>query len=314
MDRLDLRILQTMGFVLWGRQPIGFDALSTGYIAEKVGTTPETVRKRVRRMEEKDIIEGYQVYPSLDQLDLTAAPIVFTVPDPDEKARAYERVGLIDGVLDVTDFHGPRLLVGLAHRSASERDRRIRLLARETGDEAPRTFQAPEGGEPDRRFTHLDWRIIQALRGRADRSFSDVAEDVGVSRRTVKRRVDRMTAEESLYVAPLVDPGEIPSLVPFDLFAELEEGAGEATRNELANRFPERLVAVRAPRLFAEDAVDLVLFAEAMAEVEEMRQEASKVEGVERTLSLITRRSYDSDWLDERIGERVRATAPKEQG
>lgn len=313
MDRLDLRILQTMGFVLWGREPIGFDALSTGYIADEVGTTSETVRKRVRAMEDKEIIEGYQVYPSLTQLDLTATAVVFTVPDPDEKARAFERVGLIDGVLDVTDFHGPRLLVGLAHRTASERDRRVRLLARETGDDDPRIFENPERAEPERRLTHLDWRIVRALRGQADRSFSEIAEDVGVSRRTVKRHVDRMTADESLFVAPLVDPGEIPSLIPFDLFAELEERASDATRNELANRFPERLVSVRAPGFLPEDAIDLVLFAETMSEVEQMRQEASKVDGVERAQSLITRRSLDTEWLDERIEERVAATADDER-
>lgn len=311
MDRLDLRILQTMGFVLWGREPIGFDALSTGYIADQVGTTSETVRKRVRDMEDQGIIEGYQVYPSFDQLDLAGRAAVFRVPDPDEKASVYERLGLLDGVLDVTDFHGSRLLVGLAYATPGERDRRLRLLVRETGDEDPRIFTGPGPEPPERRLTNLDWRIVQALRGQADRSFSEIADEVGVSTRTVKRRIDRMTDEDSLYVAPLVDPGKIPGLVPFDLYVELDEDADERDRNQLIRSFPDRLVAIRAPAIFSATSLDLVLFAETMAQVEQMRQQAARSPHVQRAIALITRRSYDTDWLDERIEERVQATAPE---
>lgn len=310
MDHLDLRILQTMGFVLWGRQPLGFEALGTGYIADQVDTTPETIRTRIRKMEDRGIIEGYQVYPSLDQFDVDGVGAVYTVPDPDAKARAYDRLALVDGVVDVTDFHGPRMLVTLAHRTPGERDRRLELVARETGDEDPRIAVSWKRQEPGRRFTHLDWRILRALRGQADRSFSAVADDVGASRRTVKRRVDRMTDQGALYVAPLVDPGRIPGLVPFDLFVELDQAAGQGTRNELVKRFDQRVLAIRAPDVLVGETFDLVLYAETIAEVEEMRQQASDVEGVQRALALITRRTMDTAWIDEQIEERVRSTAP----
>lgn len=314
MDRLDLEILQTMGFVPWGREPIGFDTLSTGYIADEVSTTTVTVRERIDRMEEDGVVTGYQVYPSFSQLGIDGGGYVFEVDDPDEKAQAFEEVRLLDGVVDVTDLMGPELLVGLGFRTDSELERRLRLIGRHTGDEDPMRISRARRQDVGRPFSHLDWRIVRALRGRADASFSEVADEVGVSYRTVKRRVDRMTDEGHLLVAPVVEAGEISGLIPFDLFCEIRTEAGDSVRNELTKLYPDRLLAVRPPAVMLDEYFDLVLFAETMAELEEMRQQASQLEGVENALAVVTRRSRETDWLDALIDAQVRETAPTPGG
>lgn len=311
MDRLDLEILQTMGFVLWARRPHGFDALSTGYIADEVGTTTVTVRERIDRMEEAGVVTGYQVYPSFSQLGIDGGGFVFEVEDPDAKAQAFEEVCLLDGVVDVTDVMGHGLLVGLGFRTEGELRRRLRLIGKRTGDGDPMRVSRTRRRDVDRPFSHLDWRIVRALRGRADASFSTIGDEVGVSYRTVKRRVDRMTDEGHLLVAPVVEAGEIAGLIPFDLFCEIQPGDRDGVRNELAKLYPDRLLAVRPPDVMLDEYFDLVLFAETMAELEDMRRRASELEGVENALAAVTRRSRETDWLDTLIEARVQDAAPQ---
>lgn len=310
MDKLDLEILQAMGFVLWGRQPMGFDTLRTGYLADEVGTTTVTVRERIDRMEEAGVISGYQVYPRFSQLGIDGHAFLFEVENPDAKAQAFEDVCLLDGVIDVTDLMGSELLVGLGSRTERELRRRRRLVGKHTGDEDPMRVSHTSRQAVERPFSHLDWRIVRALRGRADASFSKIADEVGVSYRTVKRRADRMTDEEQLLVAPLVETGEISGLIPFDLLCQIRADTRESVKNELAKRYPDRLLDLRAPEMLLDEYFGLVLFAETIAEIEEMRQRAAAVEGVENAVTAVTRRSRETDWLDTLIEARVRDTAP----
>ena len=312
MDELDLRILDRMGFLPWGRGATGVEALRPTRIAPHVDATAETVRERVARMEEAGVIEGYQVYPSIGQLDAGGAGFVFQVPDPDEKAKAIEEALLVEGVVDVTDFADARMLVTLGYRVASGLERRLEHLARITGDGDPLVVsrQPPEG--VDRALSHLDWRIVAALRWDARRSFSDVGEELGVSYRTVKRRVDRMTEEENLTAAPLVEVGRIGGVLPFDLFLELqgEPADHEKTRRRVLDALGERVLQLRAPTMLLPGYVDVVAWVDNLAQVEEIRRRVAELEGIERAITVLTKRSWETRWLDEQIEAKVQATAP----
>jgi hypothetical protein len=55
-----------------------------------------------------------------------------------------------------------------------------------------------------------------------------VANDLGVSARTIKRRIDRMAAEGSIDVLAVIDPGSIEGVVPAVLVCLLREDADAA--------------------------------------------------------------------------------------
>lgn len=314
MDALDLRILATMGMDPWGGDPPEPGSLSPSFIADRVETTRETVRERVRRMEKAGVIHAYQVYPEPGQMGLDATAVRVEVPDRPADGGTVRTLALVDGVFEIHDLHDDSLTVGVGHRSADELDRRLDLVAEVTGDQDPDPIHTREGRTDLRDLTHLDWRIVRALRGDAKRSPSDVADEVGVSYRTVKRRIDRMVEEGSIFLAPVVDPSKIEGVLPFDLMLVLQDDVDDAAVSELVGLFPDRLVQRYVPPPEARWWVNLFCFAESIAEAEAMRKEAAESPAVKQAEMILTRATHETDWLDRVIDRRVEDTAPDPSG
>lgn len=295
-----------MGMDPWGGGDLpDADALRPSFLADALGVTPKTVRERVQRMEDRGVIARYEAYPEPGQLDLDVTAVHLAVPEGTDKAHVVETLALLDGVFKVTDLRGPGLLVGLGIRTDRDRARRMRLLAREVGDGDPQALALRRGRRDQRPLTALDWRIVAALRGRADRPLAEVAEAVGVSYRTVKRRVDRMQEERSLCIAPVVDVARIDGVVPFDLFVVLEDGADDDAVSRVAGLFPDRRIQRYVPPGKDRWFVDLLLYAHTLAEVEDMRRKAAGTEGVARVETFLRRAAVETDWLDALIEARA---------
>lgn len=309
VDALDLQILATMGYTPWGRRPRGVDALRPSTIAKVVDVTAETVSERLRHMEATGVIDGYQAYPNPRHGELEIAAWAFHPPSEAVLQGALEEMALVDGVAEIMEFHGGLVVVVLCWRSESERQRRLDLVSRMLEDPSPARVFEPPLPDPTRELTHLDWRIVRALRGHADRSLQEVAEEVGVSYRTVKRRFDRMIEEGSLFVVPRVDRSRVTGVIPFTLFAVLGPDAPEDLANALKGRFAERLVHTMIPREPGTGRVGIGLWAQSLAEVEVIRQEALGIEGVDRVWTVFPRARHETSWLDGVIQERVQATA-----
>ena len=304
MDLTDFQILRAMEPFPWGRHPKDPENHRPTTIARKIGSTPETVKERLQRMEDSGVIRGYQAYPNPAHLGLSATVYVFENEDPDFKAKAREAVGSMDGLLHVWDLIGPLLGVEVAYRSPAELARRLKLLSLHTGDPEPRRihdYEFPPVGQPP---SPLDWRIIGALRGNARRPITEVADAIGAGYRTVKRRFDRLSADGSLILVPVLDLGRVPGLIPVDLFVYLEQGDDEATVRQILKTFDDRV----ALSILARDSnhLHVAVFAESLGEAEELRAQASAMPGVERVSALFFRSvSEHTAWLDDEIASRA---------
>jgi DNA-binding Lrp family transcriptional regulator len=294
VDELDLRILAATGFALWGYQAAGFEALSTSTIAEQVDRSPETVRRRLRDMEQDGVIRGYQVSPSFRHLGLAGEALQLELDDEPP----LEDLELVDGVAAASDFVGPPLLVLLGYRGSTERDRRVHHVTETLGAEDPTTIARLERRAPERELTDLDWRIVRALRGDAKRGPGEVADEVGVTARTVRRRRQRMVDDGALHVAPVVAVEEITGAVPFNLVARHAPDQRAEARNRLTKRFEDRVLGVPERWPMTGRRVVLFLHASSIAEVDRLRAQAEEVAGVEAATTLIPKRTLRTGWID----------------
>lgn len=302
MDELDLRILAVTGFVLWGRRSTSFDALRTTRIAQEVDRSPETVRRRLRAMEDEGVIRGYQVSPGFDHLGLHGEALMVTVDDEDPP---LDELALVDGVAGATDFVGPASLVLLGYRGEAERRRRAAAVAERLGAREMEPVARHERRSPERELSTLDWRIVRALCDDATRSPSEVADEVGVTARTVRRRRSRMAEEGALHVAPRVAVEEMTGVVPFDLLVRHAEGQAAEVRNRLTKRFEDRLLSVPDRWQTTGPRLDLFLYAASMADVDRVRGAAAEVEGVEEADTLITKRTMRTEWVHALVDARA---------
>lgn len=308
MDALDLRILATMGSSEWPPDAQHPDALKPSHIAKVLGVTQETVKDRLRKMERTGVLNGYDAYPNLRHLGLEATAYIFHAQEA-AKPGIVDKAKHVDGVVGTADFLGPFFLIVFAHRTDADARRRLALLSAITGDAAPRIIFRTAMPAVERPLTNLDWRIVHALRRRALRPTAEAAREVGVSQRTVKRRVDRMVSEGSLFFAPLAELSRVTGIIPFDLFCVLDPSAGKAPVNALRATFKERLL---GSYTFSTDTVHYAnhtVFADSMAEIEDLQRKAAGLPGVLRVHVAINKGTTETAWLDEAIELRMKETA-----
>jgi DNA-binding Lrp family transcriptional regulator len=209
LDVKDLQILRLMGVQPFADWPREQDHLKPSYFAKHLGLSVEAAKARVRRMEKDGIIAGYEVYPNFSLLGYTCVGFLFHLPRP-ATAQTMADLQAVDGVGIVERYLGPAIRVDLFERSPSAMDRRVQLVSRILGATDHSRYAAYPSSPVARKPTRLDWRIIQALRGRATRPLGDVADELGVNARTVTRHFDRLWAEGSIDTVARLNTGNVP--------------------------------------------------------------------------------------------------------
>lgn len=311
MDALDVRILRTMGTVPYGPHPKDPAAFKTSHIARQVDTTARTVRSRRRAMEAEGVIAGYQILPNLAHLGLTAEGHFFVAADEGSKDETIDAAIELPRMMAVHEFLGEGVCFEFAFVDSDERADTLETLSGLTGDPDPKRFYDGVMPEVDRDLTNLDWRILESLRWEATKRLGDVAEEVGVTRRTVKRHYDRMAAEGSFVPVALMNPSQATGLLLFELLFFLEPGHDRTTADAILDAYRDNYLFSYVPASEELGHFDVEMFAESRAEIERLRRLGQDLPGVERVEAWLFRRFEDhSDWLDEAIADRVGATAP----
>lgn len=307
VDALDVGILRTLGFLpfIQGARPL--DATRPSHVARALGASPELVKDRIDRMEAAGIILGYEIHPNLRHLGLRQVTFHLHVP-PERKPQAMEVLSQVDGVAGVIDFVGTEMCVDVYHRSEGELARRLQLLSTITGvPQAHRLYENPDVAIA-RPLSRLDWRIVRALRGQARRSHAEVADELKVSQRTVKRRLERMAQEGSIDILPIVDPGRIPNYIPVGMAVFLRPGEHPSAVGDVRRALKDRLFYSWVPPARELGHAELALYARTTGEIEELRRTAAAVEGVARVdVALPCGARFSQTWLNEAIDERIRA-------
>ncbi len=309
MDELDVRIVREMGVRPFERRPKNPDAMKPGHLAGKLGVTVNTIKARIARMEEIGVIAGYGLIPNLRHLGLAGSAYYFSLPPDDDKPAAIEAISALDGFLEVHDFLGRGFCVDFTHRDPAALEATLGELSKLTAEKRPIKFYDREMPLVERALTNLDWRILQALRPNGNRSLDDVGDALGVTGRTVRTRYARMAEEGSFFTVPMLDPSKAEGLVFFTILLYVQPGAfKDATRQLLAD-LDGNYVYAYVPSSPALGHLDVLLFARSTAQVEQLRQQAAAIPGVDRVEAWFFRGLYDhSGWIDAAIEQRVSET------
>lgn len=309
VDALDIGILRELGVQPYGRSPRGSESLSPRRLAKTLGVTAETVRERVARMERERVIAGYALMPNVRHLGLSVHQY-FLRGGPEASAEELvAKLDGFDGLLGVYTFLGGTSAVAFAHRGASDRERKLRLLRSLASPTEIVDFSEAEFPAPKRELSPLDWRLLRALRSDARRPLVEVAKDVGVSSRTVKRRYERMMSDGDFFVFPIVDPSRVPGLILFELVFEFAPNTPPAIATKVRKVLEDRLVCTDGTAGTPGACFGAGLYALGVGEVEDLRRRAAALAGVSKVETLVFASSVEEfDWLDEEIERRAAAT------
>lgn len=307
MDALDLKIVRTMGIRPYGGRPQDPEVFKPSYIAKHVGIEPETVKARLARMEEAGFIRFYQLFPNFNHLGINASAHLFKVADDDKKVRAIQKAELIDGLVEIHNFIGSEMCVDVSYRTSRDLGKKLRLLREFTGDMTPLCFYERHMPQVGRELTPLDWRILKAFRYKAKHPIAEIADEVGVSARTVRRHYGRMAQEGSFFLTLATDPGKALGVILYELLFYTTPDSDPSIVQRILDLYDDRYVYHFVPASAALGNFDLLLFAESTGEIEEMRQQGRDIPGVAKVESLVFSSWEEyTDWIDAAIEERIK--------
>jgi DNA-binding Lrp family transcriptional regulator len=185
-------------------------------VAKKLGVDEETVRLRVSKAKHAGSILGWQLAINPHVLGREATSVMLEVNDSSLKQSMISQIKLIDEVVLIMDFYEKPLRVVFYHENDQDRGRRLELIKAICGDKDPIFWQLrfPSNNV---KLKRTDWQILKVARRDLLLSNSEIANEIKVSARTVKRRLSFMTETSSIYSFMMGNVKRMPGMAYFFL-------------------------------------------------------------------------------------------------
>jgi len=215
MDEIDIKIT----YELYFNARIPYREL-----ADKMGLSSIAVHKRVQILIDLGIIRGFRTGLNLQAV----GGMVAAISGWSRFDNLYEMIGDLerDGrTYKVIRSPGGFLFVEGALKNIAQLDdysKTVRTICdlKDARVLIPHISTFPNGGE----LTSMDRSIIRGLKDDCRRPLSDVARELDISTRTVKRRLDRMIENGTVYLRAEMVPTASGDIISF-MFMDLKEGA-----------------------------------------------------------------------------------------
>lgn len=205
MDSLDIRIIRDM---LESKATSPLDAnirKSLSSIARRLEVDENTVKNRIQRLRRSGFLKGWWVGINPNLVGQKMAQIWFDLRNSSAKQEVIKKVSLIPGVAVIKDLFGPSLCIVFYYEGEQTLKKTTELISSIAGSSTTMLANEPF---PTCRITLSsdDLRIVRSLQREPLKPYSDIAKELGLSGRTVKRRIIRLTEGEALYLVADLDP------------------------------------------------------------------------------------------------------------
>ena len=200
MDSLDIKIMRELmtgeaySVFIYPRKPLRT-------IARKLGIDKDTLRNRIKRFRGKGLLLGWSANANPNLLGVRMTTLLFNVPSPSSKPDAIRKIKLIPGVFLIDDFYGNSMTVSLYYETDESLKKTTELVSRISNTESLLRFDTHYPG-CSISLTKTDWNIIRSLQKNPGKPYGQLAAELGLSSRTVKRRLSRLIEGMALGVIP----------------------------------------------------------------------------------------------------------------
>ena len=274
--------------------------LSYREIALTLGIATNTVKRRIKNLVSRRIIEGFLVRVNLGAFGYSNI-CNLTIKHRGNKEKIEEYLQNLGYVFLEGDCIGgiSRFVVASKERI----DKKLELLP-----ELVRRVQLIDiyigKWESDFVFTTNDMRILKCLIQKPRMKGKDIAQAIHVSQKTVKRRIDSMLFNRIIDFTILVNPRQMKGYINVGIFIHIEKKYREEVIKEIYEEIKNLLV-FESPYENI-DTMGFNLYVENMWEIESIQNRAESMKGVKNMSTILPlRRRYSNELLLEEIDERI---------
>jgi len=307
LDQLDFKIFKSLGYQPFGDHAGDLSRLNPWVIGKKVGADGNTVKLRLNKMKKSGFIRYFQIYPNYRLLGTNGAAYLFHVNDLLEKYAIIDKCSLVDGVMEIHNFIGTDICIDFTYENSRDEGRRLELFSKLTRCDSPEKFYDRFMPPVDVDLSNADWRIIKALRYNAFKTLSKVAEEVGLTAKTVRLRFERMTQHNATFIVPLVNPAEIADTITYVMLMYPSPARREEVMERALKDFGDASFLVNTS---SQGNSMLALAGRRLAETEDNLIRARKIEGMMDVKLLVLRETREyTQWMDSAIDKKIAETA-----
>ena len=205
MDSLDVRIIQEM---LGSKATSPVDSnvrKSLSSIARKLKVDENTIKNRIESLKRSGFLRGWWVGINPILIGQKMAQIWFDVKSQSAKQDVIKKVSLIPGVAVIKNLFGNSLCVAFYHDSEQTLNKTVELISSIAGSSFATIAREPFPS-CNIRVTLDDLRILKSLQKDPLKSYTDIAKHLGLSVKTIKRRLTRLAEGDALYIIAELDP------------------------------------------------------------------------------------------------------------
>ncbi|MFW9782597.1 MAG: winged helix-turn-helix transcriptional regulator [Candidatus Heimdallarchaeota archaeon] len=161
-------------------------------LADVCDLSVSATHKRIKKLEEDGIIEVYIARPSPIALKYLLV-VIFGTSDAKSMDSVSRELGQHENISFVGIAGAKSLYVNIFLRNLSELQELSTYVSKIAKISTPRVgiVNLPYITTPEQ-LTKIDYKILKTLNKDARKPIVDIADDVGISAKTVKKRIDRM--------------------------------------------------------------------------------------------------------------------------
>jgi len=240
LDRLDLAILKSL--LVNNGVPPGVPAPRKSFrsMAKDLGVDQATVRARMRRFTEQGFLVGWTLGLSPGVNGQDVGNVWVSVQRDSDKSTVVGALLSAGEVERVCGYFGPVLSLVYLFNEGTDPKPTVDRILRRAGPGV--TLQNQGVIHVVRRpLKETDASIVRSIKENPWKSYGEVAQEVRVSRKTVGRRISRMTEEGTIYMLPIVDLKALKGVIPAELVVEYS-GSREEVNAMVAARIGQNLM------------------------------------------------------------------------
>jgi DNA-binding Lrp family transcriptional regulator len=274
-------------------------------IAKKLEIDEETVRVNVREAQRDGIIVGWYVDINPRVFGRETSIVVLEAGDLQSKDLMINQVRSIPGVMQIVDCYERPLRVDFYYENDTQRDSKLDLIKSICGDNSPVYWQ--RALPPiNMKLKRTDWEILKSLRRDPMLSNEQVGNEIGVSSRTVKRRISLLTQEKVIHSRPVGDIKRFPGHV----YLLIVNCADERKKRHIDELVLSRLEKAVFVDIRHKQFSNFSAVFQSMGEAEEMYQWIKSLDGGENTKIYLEQQIIQVyDWINNEIDNRIKETA-----
>lgn len=240
MDTLDIKILRELGR---GESP-GLPAnprIPLRSLARRLGVDKDTVSSRLKRFREAGALHGWATVVNPNLLDAKLTRLLFDVPTPSSKEELIRNASLIPGAVLITPLLGNSVEILLFYEDDQSLRKTIELISRTSHAENLIRIDS-DFPECKLKLSRTDWSIIESLQKDPRKPFSLISMELGLSNRTIRRRLVRLLDGMALGAFPRLDLSALDATVVHLLAAYTRPEQRGDVNNRILAQFEDSLL------------------------------------------------------------------------